>query len=84
MSSPFLAHLRVRPALLGMVPGMVAATLTLVAALSATVHAAEVPLTLAQAQRLAVERSRQLSAKDRINSGDQNRRRTGFGSPHHD
>jgi outer membrane protein TolC len=43
---------------------MVAATLTLVAALSAPVHAAEVPLTLAQAQRLAVERSRQLSAKD--------------------
>lgn len=61
MSSLFFAHKRVRP-VHGFIPGIVAASL--VAALFTPAFAADAPLTLAQAQRMAAERSRQLSAKD--------------------
>lgn len=62
MSSPFTAHSFVRHAFLRLLPRISLATL--VGAFSAAAFSAETPLTLAQAQQLAVERSRQLSAQD--------------------
>lgn len=62
MSSPFTARCLARMPLRTLSPRIMAATLA--AALSLPVLAAEAPLTLGQAQRTAVERSRQLSAKD--------------------
>jgi outer membrane protein TolC len=62
MSSPFTAHLEVRNAVLRYFPGIALATL--VGALCTTASALEAPLTLPAAQQLAIERSRQLAAKD--------------------
>ncbi len=62
MSFPFAARSRVRHAVLRLLPGIALATLAGI--LSTAAVAAEAPLTLADAQRLATERSRQLAAKD--------------------
>lgn len=53
-----------RPAIHRFFPGIVLAVLAGALAFSGTVSAAEAPLTLAEAQRRAVERSRQTSAQD--------------------
>lgn len=62
MSSPFTARSRARHAVLRLLPGIALATLAGI--LSSVAVAADAPLTLANAQRLATERSRQLAAKD--------------------
>lgn len=62
MPSPFTARFSLRHAMLRFLP--VLAFLTLMGAPSSATLAADVPLTLAHAQRLAVERSRQLTAQD--------------------
>ncbi len=62
MSFLFIVPIRGRHAVLSVFPGIVLAAL--VGAFSSDAVAADVPLTLAEAQRLAVQRSRQLSAKD--------------------
>ena len=58
-----------REAVRGFFRGVVLATLAGVLAFSAAVSGAEAPLTLAEAQRRAVERSRQISAQDAAVSG---------------
>lgn len=62
MSSLFPARACLRHAVSGLLPGI--AIVALASAYFTAASAADVPLTLAQAQRLAVERSRQLPAKD--------------------
>lgn len=62
MSSPFIAHFRACIAVHRLVPGIALAALAAVSSIPA--HAGETPLTLVQAQQLALERSRQLPAKD--------------------
>jgi len=61
MSSPSIARFAARAALLRLVPGVVLATSL---GLFSAVVAADGPLTIEAAQRLAVARSRQLSAQD--------------------
>jgi outer membrane protein TolC len=62
MSSPLTAHFHARHAVLRCFPRIALATL--VGVLCTTAFALEGPLTLPAAQQLAIERSRQLSAKD--------------------
>jgi len=62
--SSFRACGHEREAVRGFFRGVVLATLAGVFAFSATVSGAEAPLTLAEAQRRAVERSRQISANN--------------------
>ena len=62
MSSPLFAHLDARRMLFGTVPGVIA--FALASAMPTPVIAAETQLTLAQAQRIAIERSHALPAKD--------------------
>jgi outer membrane protein TolC len=62
MSSPFTAHFQARHAVLRCFPRIALATL--VGVLCTAAFAVEAPLTLPEAQQLAIERSRQLSAKD--------------------
>lgn len=64
MSFPFIAHCSVRHSVLGCSKRISMAILAGMFAFAANVYAADAPLTLADAQRLAVERSRQLSAQD--------------------
>lgn len=62
MSFLFTVRTRARHAVLRRLPGVALATLAGI--LSSVAVAAEAPLTFANAQRLAIERSRQLAAKD--------------------
>ena len=62
MSSPFTARLHARHTIFHYAPGVTGAILAV--AFCATASAAEAPLTLGQAQTLAVARSRQLAAQD--------------------
>jgi outer membrane protein TolC len=62
MLSPFTAHFPARYAVLRSIPGIALATF--VGVFCTAAFAVETPLTLMQAQQLAVERSRQLAAKD--------------------
>jgi outer membrane protein TolC len=62
MLSPFTAHLHARHAIPRWFPRIAVATL--VGVLYTTASALEAPLTLPAAQQLAIERSRQLAAKD--------------------
>ena len=62
MSSPLSARLPARRMIFVNMAGVIALALTSI--VLAPVAAAEAPLTLAQAQRLAIERSRALPAKD--------------------
>jgi outer membrane protein TolC len=62
MSSPFTAHFQARYAVLRSIPGIAVATF--VGVFCTAAFAVETPLTLMQAQQLAIERSRQLAAKD--------------------
>jgi outer membrane protein TolC len=64
MSSPFTAHVRACNTVLRVLQRIVLVLLAGTLALATTVFAAETPLTLAEAQRLAVERSRQLASQD--------------------
>ncbi|MGQ0580033.1 MAG: TolC family protein [Betaproteobacteria bacterium] len=68
ISSPRVFR-REREAVRGFISGVVMAALAAVLAFSGAVSAAEAPLTLAEAQRRAVERSRQISAQDAAVSG---------------
>jgi outer membrane protein TolC len=62
MSSSFLARFIAHPAILRLLPGI--ALTTLAGLLCMPAFAADVPLTLTQAQSLAVARSRQVAAQD--------------------
>jgi outer membrane protein TolC len=64
MSSPFTALSQARYTVLRFPQRIVLPLLIGTLALATTVFAAETPLTLAEAQRLAVERSRQLASQD--------------------